>query len=306
MQTEPVEVDFGRSLVERSIDGLLSTEMLKMTHQFPPLPLTDWQPTLRTLQHYAQLIGKVRRALTPAQKHWWHVGLQVATTGLTTTPIPADDLTFDLLLDLTTHHLVATTNRGEQWRVPLTGQSPAMFCDQLLTRLSVMGLEVTIDRSLFADTTPGAYDPQAVERYWSALSQLDGLFKQFKGSLREETGPVMLWPHHIDLALLWFSGRLVPGQDPTDEEHADEQMNFGFSPGDEMIADPYFYITAYPQPVGWQDIPLPAEAVWLTEGFSGAVMRYEVLVVADKPGEILLNFLQTVQQAGAKLMNPIS
>ena len=29
----------------------------------------------------------------------------------------------------------------------------------------------------------------------------------------------------------WFSGRLVPGQDPANAEYADEQMNFGFSTG---------------------------------------------------------------------------
>lgn len=29
----------------------------------------------------------------------------------------------------------------------------------------------------------------------------------------------------------WFSGRLVPGQDPANAEFADEQMNFGFSTG---------------------------------------------------------------------------
>ncbi len=269
---------------------------------FPPLALADWQPTLETLQTYAKLIGKVRRALTPRHKHWYHVSLRVASTGLTTRPIPAPPRTFELLLDLTAHKLVITTSRGEQWRRPLVGQSAAEFCEDTLAALSRLDIHPEIDRSLFSDTAPGAYDRTAVERYWQAISQLDVLFKQFKGELRQETSPVQLWPHHIDLAMLWFSGRLVPGQDPANEEYADEQLNFGFSPGDESIPHPYFYITAYPLPAGLTDTPLPGEAYWQTEGFTGAILMYEALVGAADPADTLLTFLRTVQQAGARLM----
>ena len=269
---------------------------------FPPLPMADWQPTLATLQGYAQLIGKVRRALTPRQKHWYHVSLRVGVNGLTTTPIPAGSNTFELMLDLITHELVISTSRGERWQQPLHGQSKAEFCDTALAALAGLGIEPEIDHSLFGDTTPGAYDRQAVERYFRAMVQIDSVFKQFKGELREETGPVQLWPHHIDLAMLWFSGRLVPGVDPADEENADEQMNFGFTPGDAGISDPYFYITAYPRPEDLTDTPLPAGATWTTESFTGAVLMYEALTTADDPAAKLLDFLRTVQRVGASLM----
>ena len=269
---------------------------------FPSLSTVDWQPTRDTIQIYAQLMGKIRRALTPRQKHWWHISLHVAVTGLTTTQIPAGSMTFEMLLDFTSHQLIITTSRGEQWRKPLRGQSAAAFCDEALAALVTMDIRPDIDRSLFSDTTPRTYEAGAVERFWQALSQIDAIFKQFKGELRQETGPVQLWPHHIDLAMLWFSGRLVPGADPADEENADEQMNFGFSPGDAGIPDPYFYITAYPLPDGLTDTPLPEGAKWQTSGFSGAVLMYESLVEAGDPAEKLLNFLRTVQQAGASLM----
>jgi hypothetical protein len=207
-----------------------------------------------------------------------------------------------MTLDLTAHKLVIVSSRGEQWQKPLSGQSSAAFCEEALAALAGLDIHPEIDRSLFNDTTPGAYDRDAVTRYWQALSQIDPIFKQFKGELRQETGPVQLWPHHIDLAMLWFSGRLVPGVDPTDEESADEQMNFGFSPGDGGIPNPYFYITAYPRPDGLTNTPLPADAYWHTQGFTGAILMYEALVTASQPKEKLLTFLRTVQQAGANLM----
>lgn len=269
---------------------------------FPPLLPTELQPTLTTLQSYAQLIGKVRRACAPRQKHWFHVSLRLNATGLTTTAIPAGSQTFELQLDLTTHRLIITTNQGRRYETPLTDQSPAQFRDEVLAALRVMGLEPEIDRSLFDDDTPGRYDRVVAARYWLALSQIDAVFKQFRGELRRETGPVQLWPHHLDLALLWFSGRLVPGQDPANEEDADEQMNFGFSPGDDGIPDPYFYATAYPTPAGLTDTPLPDDTYWHTGGFTGAILPYQALVEANNPVDLLLAYLRTVQQAGASLM----
>jgi hypothetical protein len=269
---------------------------------FPPLSLTDLQPTLESLQAYAKFLGKVRRALTPRQKHWYHVSLRVGVNGLTTTPIPAGPVTFEMVLDLIAHKLVITTSRGEQWHKPLQGQSAATFCEEGLSALASLGIEPEIDRTLFEDTTPGRYDGEAAQRYFQALTQIDAVLKQFKGELREETSPVQLWPHHIDLAMLWFSGRRVPGIDPADEENADEQMNFGFAPGDDASPHPYFYITAYPLPAGLIDTALPIDATWHTEGFTGAMLRYESLVNADDPAEKLLTFLRTVQQAGASLM----
>jgi hypothetical protein len=269
---------------------------------FPPLTLAEWQPTLETLQTYAKLMGKVRRALAPSHKHWFHVSLRLAVNGLTTTPIPAGAKTFEMVLDLTTHQLVIATSHGEQWRKPLVGQSATQFMEDALAALGAMDIRPEIDRSLFSDTAPQTYDRAAVERYWQALSQVDAVFKQFRGELRRETGPVQLWPHHIDLAMLWFSGRLVPGQDPDNEEEADEQMNFGFTPGDSGIPNPYFYITAYPLPNGLTDTSLPGDAYWHTAGFTGAILMYESLVNAAEPGQTLLDFLRTVQQAGAALM----
>lgn len=269
---------------------------------FPSLSLADWQPTRDTISGYAQVLGKVRRALAPPQKHWWHVSLHVAATALTTTPIAAGDVTFEMLLNFKRHELLIITSRGERNSIPLQGQSVAAFSTETVDALAELGIKAEVDGSLFADDSAGAYDEAAVARFWQALTQIDAVLKGFKASFRGESSPVQLWPHHFDLALLWFSGRLVPDQDPGDPEYADEQMNFGFSTGDTTIADPYFYATAYPAPAGLTDQPLPADAYWHSEGFTGAVMMYETLVTAGKPKEKLLAYFRAAHQAGSSLM----
>jgi hypothetical protein len=273
---------------------------------FPTIPLADLQPTRDILQNYAKVLGKIRRALTPPQKHWWHISLRVVPNGLTTTAIPissADEATCEMILNLQPFpEITMATSHGQTWAMPLTGQSVSEFCDTVLVILTKWGVEVDIDRSPFTDATPATLDPTAAQRYCQALVNIDQVFKQFKAELPGETGPVQLWPHHFDLAMLWFSGRKVPGVDPANEEYADEQMNFGFSTGDEGISNPYFYAIAYPWPEAIVTAPLPSGAIWHTQGWKGALLMYDSLVESDKPAEKLLAYLRAVYQAGSTLM----
>lgn len=284
-------------------------EVLRARWRFPVLEVTlpalsspGWQPTRDTIHSYARVLGTVRRALTPKRRHWSHISLRMTSTGFTTTPILAGRMTLELVLDLTHHQLVLTTSRGVEWRQPVCGQSPARFGETLLGTLAYLGVQPEVDRSRFSDDQIGAYDPRAAERLWQVFSQIDAVFRQFQGQLRGETSPVQLWPHHFDLALLWFSSRIVPGADPADEDSADEQMNFGFVTGDASVAEPYFYVTAYPLPDQLPGVALPEGTVWHSEGWQGAILTYASLLESTDPAKTLLAFLQELHRAGSRLM----
>jgi len=270
--------------------------------QFPPLVLADWQATRDTVHGYAEVLGAVRGQLAPRQKHSGHRSLLAGAAGLTTTPLPAGPQTAELMLDLASHRLLLSTNHGRAWAHRLRGQSQAAFFDEVTGTLATLGVDTNLDRNQYGNAAAGVYDVAAVERYWQALSQIDQVLKRFKGELREETSPVQLWPHHLDLAMLWFSGRRVPGHEDDKPQFADEQMNFGFSTGDSGIPEPYFYITAYPLPDGLAATPTPAGAEWHTECWQGAVMLYSKLVGAPDAEQMLLTYLRTYQAAAKKLM----
>jgi len=270
----------------------------------PPLPLADWQPTRDTLHIYTQLLGKIRGALSPAQKHWWHISLHTTAVGLTTTPIPANggSWTFELVLDLTRHQLSLSTSRGETAVIPLNGQSAALFKAETMAVLHGWGIDPAIDPAKFADERERVYERTAVAAYWQAAAQIDSVLKEFKAGLREETSPVQLWPHHFDLAMVWLSGRLVPGQDPANPDYADEQMNFGFVTGDDNVPEPYFYATAYPRPESFTQARLPDDAYWHTKGWTGALLPYVALVGTEQAAEKLLRFFRAAHRAGSGLM----
>jgi hypothetical protein len=77
--------------------------------------------------------------------------------------------------------------------------------------------------------------------------------------------PVRCWPHHFDLATLI---PLDPGADP---EKA-RSIGAGLSPGDGVIAEPYFYVLPWPAPPTQRLPQLAGGGRWQTAGWVGAVL----------------------------------
>lgn len=97
--------------------------------------------------------------------------------------------------------------------------------------------------------------------------------------------PVRCWPHHFDLATLV---RLEEGAAETARA-----VGIGFSPGDETIAEPYFYVTPWPplRSADWPSLPSPGR--WETQAFVGAVAPGSAIVAQDDPPGRVRAFLRT-------------
>ena len=93
---------------------------------------------------------------------------------------------------------------------------------------------------------------------------------------RYRPGPSRCWPHHFDLAM-------VVDLDPAKAKDA-RAIGIGLSPGDDYYAQPYFYLSPYPNP-GTDDLPaLPPAGRWHTREFFGAVATGVDLLALPDPG----------------------
>ena len=81
---------------------------------WPELPYAAWKETYATLHLWTQIVGKIRLAQTPWLNHSWHVVLYVSARGLTTSPIPFGDRSFQLDFDFLDHVLRASISDGGQ------------------------------------------------------------------------------------------------------------------------------------------------------------------------------------------------
>jgi hypothetical protein len=289
--------------------------------QFPPLPLEEWEDTKNTLHLFLQIVGKVKLALFPKMNHWWHVPFYVSVRGLTTGPIPYEDMIFEMEFDFRDkeHVLRIETSEGDSKTVPLKGLSVAVFYDRVFSSLDELGIVAGIRPVPYdmpevstepfpSDYQHAAYNEEYVNRFWRILVQVFSIFQVFRGWFRGKSSPVHFFWHHADLALTLFSGRPAPVREGANsveiEASSHEMISFGFWAGDQNIREPAFYAYMHPQPAGFMNEPLsPKEAFWSHQG-GLAFLRYEdVRNAADSPEKAVLDFLESVYQAGARRAN---
>jgi hypothetical protein len=262
--------------------------------------------------------GKIRMKLSPAVNHWWHVPLYVSSRGLTTSPIPCGERSFELVFDFIGDRLLAVCSDGTSRSVPLRAMSTAEFYAEVMQALSELGIAVRIFTT--PSEMPGAapfegdverrpYDAEAARAFWRALLSVAHVFTEFRGRFLGKVSPVHFFWGSFDLAVTRFSGREAPPHPGAPilpdwvmrESYSHEVSSAGFWPGGEGAEEALFYAYAYPSPSGFEAAPVRPEGARFHSALGEFVLPYEAVRQAPSPSEALLDFLQTTYEAAADL-----
>ena len=286
---------------------------------WPTLPLDAWQDTCATLHMWLQIVGKVRLARSPWLNHSWHVTLYVTSRGLTTSPIPYEDRTFQIDFDFIDHRLRVLTSDGRSGEFGLHPQSVATFYLALMVEMRRLGLHIDINRKPCEVTDPipfdedeihRAYDPEYVHRFWRILVQADRVMKEFRARFIGKCSPVHVFWGAPDLALTRFSGRRAPthpGGVPnlpdwvTREAYSHEVSSCGFWPGGGPVSHPAFYSYAYPEPAGFSASAIGPAGAFYSNDLREFILPYDIVREAASPDDVLLEFLETTYATAADL-----
>jgi hypothetical protein len=286
---------------------------------WPTLPLAGWKDTLDTLHRWVQIVGKTRLALAPPINHSWHVTLYLTARGLTTSPMPYGDRTLQVELDFNDHNLLLLTSDRPTRTLPLVPRTVAEFYREYTSLLGSLGLRVPIrpipsemeDELPFPeDEQHRSYDAQSAARCWKILSSADGIFQRFRGRFVGKCSPVHFFWGAFDLACTRFSGRrapLHPGGVPhlpdrvVREAYSHECISAGWWPGGGPVPEPAFYSYAYPEPPGFAKARVRPKAAYYSADLREFVLPYEAVRTAERPDQVLLEFLQSTYEAGADL-----
>jgi Family of unknown function (DUF5996) len=286
---------------------------------WPALSLQDWLATRDTLHMWLQIVGKIRLAQSAPINHSWHTTLYVTSHGLTTSPIPHGERTFQINLDFVAHRLVIMSSDGQTSGFSLQPMSVAAFYQHAMDELQRLQLPVHIVASPneVADGVPfkkddqhRSYDSDAVNRFWRMLVQADRVMKIFRSRFIGKCSPVHLFWGAMDLAVTRFSGRRAPehpGGIPnlpdrvTREAYSHEVSSCGFWAGTPPVDYPAFYSYAYPEPKGFANAAVRPDGAFYSQDFREFVLPYDVVREADSPDAVLLEFLQSTYDAAATL-----
>jgi hypothetical protein len=286
---------------------------------WPTLPLEAWKETAATLHLWMQIVGKIRLERMPWINHSWHVPLYVTARGMTTSPMPHGDRTFQIDFDFIDHLLLIEASDGTIRKMALRARSVADFYLELTTILADMGLGVRIQTmpNEIAECIPfekdqahKSYDPEYAHRFWRVTAQADRVFKIFRARFTGKCSPVHFFWGSFDLAVTRFSGRAAPehaGGVPhladwvVREAYSREVSSCGFWPGGEPTPFPLFYSYAYPEPPGYASAAVRPAGAQYHPVLREFILPYERVREAASPDEVLLDFLQSTYEATADL-----
>jgi len=293
---------------------------------WPALPLAEWKDTYATLHMWTQIVGKIRLAQTPLVNHWWNVPLYVTARGLTTSPMPYKERTFEIDFDFVDHQLLIKCDDGATESIPLVPRSVADFYQEVMQKLPKLGIEIKIWSMPVEVENPipfeqdhenASYDPEYANRFWRILVRTGKVFDEFRSRFIGKCSPVHFYWGSFDLAVTRFSGRRAPEREGADsitkEAYSHEVISHGFWPGirasgaverdnsDGTINAPAFYSYTSPEPSGLSEEPIRPSLAFYSPAMKEFILLYDDMRNADSPEFVLLDFLQTTYEAGANL-----
>lgn len=284
-----------------------------MSSAWPELPLKPWQATKDTLHMFTQVVGKIRLAKAPEEAEWGHTALYLTGRGLTTTPMPADERSFQIDFDLLGHRLYIAVNDGQVRMIDLREHSVAAFYREVMEALRWLKIDVQISPApqevantipLDQDTEHATYDGEAVERFFRALSSIDLVLKEHRAPYRGRHTPVNFFWGSFDLSYERFSGKPAsppPGVSRLMRLSMDaELINAGFWPGDARFPEPAFFSYAYPKPDGIENASLEPKSAFWHKDIGEFMLRYEDVRTSASPRQDILDFLHSTCEAGTR------
>ena len=276
------------------------------TAAWPALPYEQWAPTKKTLQMCAQMLGKLRLALSPTQPEWLHTSLTLDPRGFSTGAMPVGSRVLSVTLDVFDSAIVMRLSDGRERRVTIgPDRCVADIWADFSAKLDELGVaaEIWSTPQELTDVTPFAenrhdcvFVAEDAQRHHRLLTTLDGIFEEFRSPFFGRTG-IQFWWGAFDFTVLLFSGEHAEAPDDKgyimrydlDAVH----LNAGFWVGD-SAPHPGLYAYISPLPPGCEDAPVgPAGAGWV-ESMGEWMLSYDAVLACPDPAAAVREFLDSV------------
>jgi Family of unknown function (DUF5996) len=275
---------------------------------WPDLSVATWAGTKRSFHMYAQMLGKIRLALSPSQPNWMFTALNLSARGLTTGFIPWELSSIEASIDVFESHITLARSDGSRRHVELLPvRTVADVYADVSAALKALGVDcfITPVPQEVADTTrldedrrPSEYDPAAVLRCFRAFTATGSVFERWRARFFGRSG-IQVWWGALDATLLLFSGKRVTP--PVNRGYLlkydldAELMNVGLFLGDEKNA-PTFYGYIFPEPPGAATLPVrPSHASWSTQLREWA-LPYDAVRLSSDPQTAIVDFIDSIYE----------
>ena len=220
-----------------------------------------------------------------------HTNLLLCRKGITTSTLPRGDgssrQSFEVIIEMNRARLCIESNYREPLHIALTGQSLNALCDETCSLLTDIGVRPPLERPSFLEGTRGMFDKDHVKTYWRTLKSTEKILKQFKSELLGDSSPIQLHVDTLVLSLTWYCKELIPGE-------VIEELDFGFSAGDEFFPDAHFFVQSFPDKQALKNlVGVETFGVFVNDN-SKLILPYSEVSKSSRGDVLLYNFFRAV------------
>lgn len=284
------------------------------TEKWPELPYERFISTGYLLHMCAQAIGKLK-LLTPFEPQWANVILWVTTNGLTTGPIPYQEKTFSIAIDVIHHKIICTTSDGNTEECKITSMSVAELTKNIFDALHKIGIPVSVNPKpqeipnpiLFhEDKEIRQYNPELAHAWWQILLSSQKVMQIYHAQFLGKTQPIGFMWGTFDLRDARYNGAYI---EPTGINSGylrrnamnAAQIESGWWSGNVGYPRPAYYSFTYPQPNEIEKSKIKPDAARWDATLGLFILDYDDVRKSKNPDETLLLFLESTYQVGSEL-----
>ena len=229
--------------------------------------LMDWESTRDALHQIALVIGAARVACSDPLPNDLHFSLDMTSSGFSTATMRCGGV---LAFDFKSLRLSFSRCDRSVFSLGVTGHSQVSLAQAMLALFADCGYPIAPSLKLITREETLSIDPSLAADSLTVFNTAYTALASFRAKLSGFMTPLVLWPHHFDVAFIWFPTR------QTDEQR-DPQIAFGFAPYSPGLERPYIYAYAWSKATGYLQLPLDPPAQAITEGYTGLYAAYDEL-----------------------------
>lgn len=268
----------------------------------PELEYQAIKPTVSTLHIYLQIIGHIKQERMPGTTDHEHLALFVSGRGLTTGLLPGG---VEVQVDLMEERVRLVNTGGRVRVIELTGERPQSFHAAVREALEYLGSPSSLeDTDAAVDQEPEDYDSRSSRKVFTAWTAVHEALLRFRSGFSGHTGEIILDWTTMNLGLTLYSGNRAtpPGEtgEVPEEALSAEQFSCGFSLGDELEPEPFFYAWMHPAVPAIEGDLRPSGATWEQERQRAKLVYRAVAPRTDWPTAVGW-FFESAYQEQAKV-----
>ncbi|MDE2777051.1 MAG: DUF5996 family protein [Chloroflexota bacterium] len=229
--------------------------------------LIEWEETRDALHQIALVMGAIRVACVDPLPNDLHFSLEVSEGGLSTGKMNCGGA---LHFDVEMLRFSYAIGDDSVFSLDIEDQSQISLTRRLLAAIGEFGCRGQLSMKHITSDKPFAIDRAQATAYASTIRAVSTTLARFRAKLKGCMTPLVLWPHHFDLAFIWFA------TEGTNERN-DPHIAYGFAPFSPGLARPYIYAYAWSRKTGYLQLPLGAPAQPITDAYTGLYAPYDLL-----------------------------